>query len=62
MGIEESTCWDEHWMLYENQFDNKFHNKNHVTIELCFNKHVVKIKILVESRQSNHRNHLNEGD
>ena len=27
MGIEEGTCWDEHWVLYGNQFDNKFHTK-----------------------------------
>ena len=27
-GIEEGTCWDEHWVLYGNQFDNKFHIKN----------------------------------
>ena len=25
MGIEEGTCWDEHWVLYGNQFDHKFH-------------------------------------
>ena len=25
VGIEEGTCWDEHWVLYGNQFDNKFH-------------------------------------
>ena len=25
MGIEEGICWDEHWVLYGNQFDNKFH-------------------------------------
>ena len=25
MGIEEGTFWDEHWVLYGNQFDNKFH-------------------------------------
>ena len=25
MGIEEGTCWEEHWVLYGNQFDNKFH-------------------------------------
>ena len=25
MGIEEGTCWDEHGVLYGNQFDNKFH-------------------------------------
>ena len=28
MGIEEGTCWDEHWVLYGNQFDNKFHIRN----------------------------------
>ena len=27
MGIEEDTCWDEHWVLYGNQFDNKCHIK-----------------------------------
>ena len=27
MCIEEGTCWDEHWVLYGNQFDNKFHIK-----------------------------------
>ena len=27
MGIEEGTCWDDHWVLYGNQFDNKFHKK-----------------------------------
>ena len=27
MVIEEGTCWDEHWVLYGNQFDNKFHIK-----------------------------------
>ena len=27
MGIEEGTFWHEHWVLYGNQFDNKFHNK-----------------------------------
>ena len=26
-GIEEGTCWDEHWVLYGNQFDNKLHIK-----------------------------------
>ena len=25
MGIEEGTCCDEQWVLYGNQFDNKFH-------------------------------------
>ena len=27
MGTEEGTCWDEPWVLYGNQFDNKFHIK-----------------------------------
>ena len=27
MGMEEGTCWDEHWVLYGNQSDNKFHIK-----------------------------------
>ena len=27
MDIKEGTCWDEHWVLYENKFDNKFHIK-----------------------------------
>ena len=27
MGIEEGTCWDEHWVLYGNQFDNKLYLK-----------------------------------
>ena len=27
MGIEEGTCWDEHWVLYGNRFDNKLHIK-----------------------------------
>ena len=27
MGIEEGTRWDEHWVLYGNQFDNKLHKK-----------------------------------
>ena len=25
LGIEEGIFWDEHWVLYGNQFDNKFH-------------------------------------
>ena len=25
MGIEEGSFWDEHWVLYGNQFDNKLH-------------------------------------
>ena len=26
MGIEEGTCWDEQWVLYGNQFDNKLYS------------------------------------
>ena len=25
MGIEEGTFWDENWVVYGNQFNNKFH-------------------------------------
>ena len=25
MGTEEGTCWDEHWVSYGNQFDNKLY-------------------------------------
>ena len=28
MGIEKGTFWDEHWVLYGNQSDNKFHMLN----------------------------------
>ena len=27
MGREENSCWDEHWVLYGNQFDNKLYYK-----------------------------------
>ena len=27
MGMEEGTCWDEHWVLCGNEFDKKFHIK-----------------------------------
>ena len=37
MGIEEGTCWEEHWVLYGNQFDNKFPIKK----KLCFHYTVV---------------------
>ena len=25
MGIEEGTCWEEHWLLYGNQFDDEIY-------------------------------------
>ena len=38
MGIEEGTCWDEHWVLYGNQFDNKFHIKKPKNLGWLYNK------------------------
>ena len=38
MGIEEGTCWDEHWVLYGNQSENKFHIKN-IYLNLCGSNH-----------------------
>ena len=42
MGTEEGTCWDEHWVLYGNQLDHKFHIKkrkqsfpHHSLVVLC---------------------------
>ena len=29
------SCWDEHWVLYGNQFDNKFHKKNNKVCPRC---------------------------
>ena len=31
MGIEEGTCWYEHWVLCGNQFGNTFHIKKNCT-------------------------------
>ena len=28
MEREKGTCWDEHWVLYGNEFDNKLYLKN----------------------------------
>ena len=38
MGIEEGTCWDEHGVLYGNQFDNKFHIKKKPTDTMLYSK------------------------
>ena len=27
MGMEEGTCWEEHWVLYVSQFDNTLYLK-----------------------------------
>ena len=27
MGIEEGTCWDEHWVFHGNQLDDKLKKK-----------------------------------
>ena len=47
MDIEEGTFWDEHWVLYGNQFDSKFHilKKNTIILERC--KHSVHNKTVV---------------
>ena len=45
MGIEQGTCWDEHRVLYGNQFDNKFYIKK--KIYCC--KHILwKVAYVVE--------------
>ena len=37
MVMEEGPCWDEHWVLYGNQFDNKFHiKKKEIPIGIVF--------------------------
>ena len=36
MGIEEGTFWDEHWVLYGTQFDNKFHILKKIYIYMVF--------------------------
>ena len=42
MGIEEGTFWDEQWVVYGNQFDNKFRNlKNN---KILRNKGMSQIK------------------
>ena len=47
MGIEEGTFWDEHWVLYGNQFDNKFHilKKKRIKVPIT-SKHVRKWAVL----------------
>ena len=37
MGIEEGTCWDDHWVLYGNQVDNKFHIQKYKTAKTKLN-------------------------
>ena len=36
MGTEEGTCWDEPWLLYGSQFNNKLHLKS-LFIYICVN-------------------------
>ena len=38
MGIEEGTFWDEHWVLYGNQFDSKLHILKINKIKIKFKK------------------------
>ena len=49
MGIEEGTFWDEHWVSYGNQFDNKFHIKNYKIKK----KHTSKTQNTFGTEQSN---------
>ena len=38
MGIEEGSCWDEHWVLYVSQFDNKLYLKINKKSSCVYNK------------------------
>ena len=40
MDIEEGTCWDEHWVLYRNQFDNKLYIYMCVCVCVCVYKYI----------------------
>ena len=63
MGIEEGTFWDEHWVLYGNQFDNKFHilkkkDRSQLSaaislgiIPFCFYQHNDESNICISSQQ-----------
>ena len=42
MGIEEGTFWDEHWVLYGNQFDNKLYLIIESSLQLTLYKRVNK--------------------
>ena len=42
MGMEEGTCWDADWVLYGNQFDNKFHIKKKERKMVEMEKHYIK--------------------
>ena len=57
MGIEEGTCCNEHWVLYGNQFDNKFHikkdNNNKKFVRQCSSS--------FSGIMENHRTHLAPG-
>ena len=48
MGIEAGTCWDEHWVLYGNQFDNIFHIKkiikNNNNNKIVYKKYLCNLK------------------
>ena len=51
MGIEEGTFWDEHWVLYGNQFDNKLHIKtikSLLSLKKKSNNHPLRVNILAQ--------------
>lgn len=56
MGIEEGTFWDEHWVLYGNQFDNKFHIKKKKEKEdwwscCCFLREIIHFTLMGNIKQ-----------
>ena len=46
MGIEEGTCWDEHWVLYGNEFDNKLHTHTHTHTHSSITKVIINSYII----------------
>ena len=60
MGIEEGTFWDEHWVLYGNQFDNKFHIlKKNIKSNKKYIKDLNKQKIKIKNKMFTHINSTN---
>ena len=47
MGIEEGTRWDEHWVLYGNQFGNKFHIKKKISVGATWLAQSLEVQVLV---------------
>ena len=63
MGTEEGTCWDEHWVLYGNQFDNKLYLKKKFSLHITLGQNSAKYstlsgKVLFSFRFQNHVLHF----